>query len=68
MGEDSLLNIFVIPTEVEESCHFLILLKFRSMRFLGNCSMRRAGMPKCHAAQGGASVAVALAPPSDRQG
>jgi len=68
MGEDSLLNIFVIPTEVEESCHFLILLKFRGLRSLGNCAMRRAWMPKCHVVQGGARVAVALAPPSDRQG
>jgi len=33
-------HIFVIPTEVEESCHFLIRLKFRGMRSLGNCSMR----------------------------
>jgi len=26
--------MYVIPTEAEESCHFLILLKFRGMRSL----------------------------------
>jgi len=26
--------MFVIPTEVEESCNFLILLKFRGLRSL----------------------------------
>jgi len=58
----------VIPTEAEESCHFLMLLKFRDMRSLGNCAMRRAWMPKCHVTQGGARVAIALAPLTSRDG
>jgi len=33
-------QLFVIPTEAEESCNFLILLKFLGVSSLGNCSMR----------------------------
>jgi len=46
-------HVSVIPTEAEESCHFLILPKFRGLRSLGNSIAVPDAIPP---------------PPSDRQG